>query len=134
MAPQHDLLAGLRWIDRPARESEITKAQSILQLQLPSEYLSVMREHDGGEGWVEDGEYLKLWPVSELITNNQALESHLLVPTTVLIGTNGGGELFGFQPLAGTYWSYPAVGLGSDSGKQLGSSWADFLRSLSSMA
>ena len=131
---EQDLLAKFRWANRPATEGEVEDAQSVLELQLPSEYLTVMRKHGGGEGWVEDGEYLKLWPVSELVANNRSLEAKRLVPGVVLIGTNGAGELFAYQSESGTYWGYPAVGLRADTGKVLGNSWQDFLRALSVMA
>src|SRR5579859_101260 len=83
------LLNGFRWAERGAEEFAIEYAQAELHASLPNDYLTVMRSHDGGEGWVGEGAYLRLWPIDELVPNNRALEARRLVPTAILFGTDG---------------------------------------------
>lgn len=80
---------------------------------LPEDYVEFMKSFDGAEGWVGD-EYLALWPSAELEANNATLDTEHLSPGLTLIGTDGGGEAYGFDlrnrcrvvrvPLVGLSW------------------------------
>jgi hypothetical protein len=124
------LLSELRWADRGADEFAIEAAQSQLGVRLPTDYLTVLRNHNGGEGWVGVGAYLRLWPIAELCENNRTLEAARLIPGMVLFGTDGADELYAVDPNSDTYFAYPAVGLSTDLGRKLGTSWESFLQTL----
>lgn len=69
---------------------------AIEDLCLPEDYLSVLSEFNGGEGFIGD-EYLILWKAEELITFNKEYEADKYAPGIFLFGSNGGGEGFGFD-------------------------------------
>jgi len=66
------------------------------RLELPDDYLSVLSECNGGEGFIGD-EYLILWKAEELVLLNQEYEVDKYAPEIFLFGSNGGGEGFGFD-------------------------------------
>lgn len=65
-------------------------------IPLPTDYLDFLRRHDGGEGFAGDG-YLILWRAGEVIANNQGYAVDEFAPGLFLIGSDGGGEAFGFD-------------------------------------
>lgn len=123
------LLSGFRWADEPASEAAVKRAQQELGT-LPGAYVDVMRQHNGGEGWVGEGAYLRLWPVEDLAEANRTLEAELLVPGVVLIGNDGADDVYGVELASGRYLVFPAVGLSADAGETLADSWESFLEAL----
>jgi hypothetical protein len=81
----------------PASLAEIEQCQSRLNFALPADYVALMREMNGGEGFVGEGGYLMLWPIEELIRHNLGYESTENVPGLFLFGSNGGGEAYAFD-------------------------------------
>lgn len=65
-------------------------------LELPSDFLSIYTDCNGGEGFIGD-EYLILWKGEELISFNEEYEVAKYAPDIFLFGSNGGGEGFGFD-------------------------------------
>jgi hypothetical protein len=129
----HDSERTFRWSDAGASESAVERAQADLQAALPGDYVMAMRAHNGGEGWIGQGAYLRLWPIEEVASNNETLGARDFVPGVTLIGTDGAGELFGVEAQSGRFMSYPAVGLEPDAGEPLGTSWEGFLRALAAV-
>jgi SMI1 / KNR4 family (SUKH-1) len=132
MSAGTDLLAGFDWAARGAEESEIAAAQSGLGVVLPPDYLVELRVHNGGEGWVGGQSYLRLWPVSQLVERNEALNTSIFVPGIILIGSDGADERYGIHidPDAVSYLAVPAVGMSAGLTRLLGGSWDDFLKAL----
>jgi hypothetical protein len=127
------LLTSFKWSSIAATDKAIRTTESALGVSLPTDYRRVLGEHDGGEGWVGDGAFLRLWPVTQLVEKNRELEANRLLPGVVLIGTDGGGELYAIETKASAYKRYPAVGLSRELGAQLGNSWDEFLAALAEM-
>lgn len=124
------LLSDFRWSEQGAGEASVKRAQAEFG-RLPDDYLDVLRAHDGGEGWVGEGAYLRLWPIPELEGRNQTLQAKQLVPGVVLIGTDGADDLYAIEPASGAYLIFPAVGLSASAGKKVAESWEGFLKALS---
>lgn len=71
-------------------------------LCLPEDFLSVLSDVDGGEGFIGE-EYLILWKAEELIPFNKEYEVEKYAPGIFLFGSNGGGEGFGFDTRSKPY-------------------------------
>lgn len=71
-------------------------------LCLPEDFLSVLSDVDGGEGFIGE-EYLILWRADELIPFNKEYEVEKYAPGIFLFGSNGGGEGFGFDTRSKPY-------------------------------
>jgi hypothetical protein len=52
---------------------------------------------NGGEGFMGENEYLRLWRVEELAEMDAGYEVAEVEPDLFLFGTNGGGEAFAFD-------------------------------------
>lgn len=78
----------------------------IYGVELPKEYVEFMKNHNGGEG--DAGEsWLVLFPIEELQEIND--EYHEFLPEgNIIIGSNGGGELFGVNSV-GQYFILPEM-------------------------
>jgi hypothetical protein len=126
-----DLLSDFRWVDRGATEEAISRAETEFGMKLPVEYLDVLRAHDGGEGWVGEGAYLRMWPIEDLVERNRVLEADQWVPGMVLIGTDGADDLYAIEPATGAFAVFPAVGLSASVRRPAGESWSAFLQTLS---
>jgi len=124
------MLQEFDWNDEPAAERVIQSAESRLGT-LPTEYLALMRLHNGGEGFVGEGSYLRLWPIEELVEKNRIL-APARPNNAVLIGSDGSDDLYAVQPTATghVFLMFPRIELTAES-KQLADSWAGFLEALS---
>lgn len=63
---------------------------------LPSDYVSFLNKHNGGEGFV-DNDYLIIWKIEELSIFNLEYEVGKYAPGIFLFGSSGGGEAYGFD-------------------------------------
>ncbi len=77
---------------------------------LPADFRAILSAHDGAEGWIGD-DYLALWPASDIIANNQALEVRPYLPDLLLFATDGGGEAYAFRVSAWSVVRVPLVGM-----------------------
>jgi hypothetical protein len=68
-----------------------------LGVDLPPDYRAFILEANGGEGFVNDGGYLKLWPIDEIESNNEQLHASEFAPDLVFFGSDGGGEGYAFD-------------------------------------
>jgi hypothetical protein len=76
---------------------DVEAAERDLGVRLPDDYRAFLRESDGIEGSSgPDGDYLMLWSAAELPTHNRGYQVSEFAPGLVLIGSNGGGDAFGF--------------------------------------
>jgi len=130
---EQELMGDFQWTDHGASDAAIDAAEAELGVKLPADYLAVIRAFDGGEGFVGEGAYLRLWPVEDLVERNRVLDAARLVPGEVLIGTDGADDLYAVEPSDGTYATYPAVGLSASLRRRTGGSWDEFLKVLSEM-
>ena len=79
------------YLEPPADECVVSELSSILGVDLPSDYLRFLRNHNGGEGFIGDN-YLVLWKAEELADFNREYEVEKYAPGIFLFGSDGGGE------------------------------------------
>jgi hypothetical protein len=123
----------LRVIGRTLRHdghaaAEVLSAIDIALGPLPRDYVDFIAEFDGAEGWVGD-EYVALWNAADLVRYNRDLRLDLDAPGLVLIGTNGGGEGFGFDRREGRFnvVMVPLIGVTWDLAIDQGPTFTDWL-------
>jgi hypothetical protein len=80
----------------PAGLEDIERTQRQLHFRLPNSYVEFLLSRDGGEGFI-GGSYLVLWRIEDLIAMNKAYNTATFAPDLLLIGSDGGGEAFGFD-------------------------------------
>jgi hypothetical protein len=90
-----DVLKGWE-LNAGASESSVRDAASSLGHGLPSDYVSFLHDHNGGEG-VIGVNYLILWKAEELSAFNHEYEVERYAPGLLLFGSDGGGEGYGFD-------------------------------------
>lgn len=89
-------LAGwkLRGPADPALVAEVVRR---LDIDLPNDYRTFLAEANGGEGFVGDGGFVRLWPIDEIESSNEELGVSEFAPDLVFFGTDGGGEGYAFD-------------------------------------
>jgi hypothetical protein len=102
---------------RPPATGEIIKAcEDALGNRLPDDYRSFLQTANGGEGFVGTNTYVILWGADELVPMNREYEVEDYAPGLLIIGSDGGGEAYGFDtrnpqwpvvqvPFVGMEWS-----------------------------
>lgn len=74
---------------------------------LPKDYIEFMKKHNGGEGDIGET-WLILYPLEELQEINDDYEIEEFLPGHIIIGSNGGGELYGIDN-KGNYFNVPVL-------------------------
>jgi hypothetical protein len=82
--------------DEPADAGVVDGLSASLGVALPSDYLSFLRQHNGGEGFIGDN-YIIFWKAEELADFNREYEVEKYAPGILLFGSDGGGEGYGFD-------------------------------------
>ena len=102
-----------------------------LGFELPGDYKKFLEAHNGGEGFVGDS-YLRLWPIDDLIGHNEDYQVQTYVPGFLAIGSNGGGEAYGFDTRTRSFGfvAVPFCGMDWDDALPMGTSFTDFLTRL----
>ena len=83
-------------LDPPADSGVVEGLYSNLGVTLPGDYLDFLRQHNGGEGFIEDN-YIVFWKAEELADFNREYEVEKYAPGILLFGSDGGGEGYGFD-------------------------------------
>ncbi len=107
-ARMRELLADVELV-QPATDDSVEKLVRSLGHDLPGDYLELIRESNGGEGFVGEVSYLMLWPVEEVIERNRRLELPERMPGVVLFGSNGGDAGYGYDTTTRDPGSMPIV-------------------------
>lgn len=76
-------------------------------VKLPQDYIDFMKEHNGGEGDIGES-WLVLYPMEELQKYNDDSEISEYLPNHIIIGGDGGEELYGITP-DGKYFNVPSM-------------------------
>lgn len=103
-----ELLSDFEWGEALPPE-ELTERLGTLGFHLPADYLEVLREGNGGEGFIGEVSYLMLWPVEEIVARNERLDLPRRMPGYLLFGSNGGDAGYGFDVRSGTSGDMPIV-------------------------
>lgn len=98
MSGPHSIITLTGLPPRPgASLAAIEAAERDLGARLPDDYKAFLGESDGLEGFTgPEGDYLMLYGTKELGEIHRGYEVVEFAPGLVLIGSNGGGDAFGF--------------------------------------
>jgi hypothetical protein len=80
----------------PANRDSIARCQAHIGFRLPTDYVQFLLQMNGGEGFVGKN-YLRAWPVEDLIKSNKDYHVDEAAPGLFLFGSNGGGEAYAFD-------------------------------------
>jgi hypothetical protein len=80
----------------PASHDAVARCQSKLRFLLPADYVQFIEQMNGGEGFVGKN-YLRAWPIEDLIQFNKEYLVDEAAPELFLFGSSGGGEAFAFD-------------------------------------
>ena len=81
--------------------------EKINEVVLPKDYVEFMKKHNGGEGDIGET-WLILYPLEELQEINDDYEIEEFLPGHIIIGSNGGGELYGID-INGNFFNVPVI-------------------------
>ena len=81
--------------------------EKIYDVVLPIDYIEFMKKHNGGEGDIGQT-WLILYPLEEIQKINDDYEIEEFLPGHIIIGSNGGGELYGIDG-KGNYFNVPVL-------------------------
>ena len=82
----------------PASEEAIAALVSAFTVELPDEYLSLLRLSDGGTAIISGyPEYVRVWSASRAVENNEGYEIERWLPGFAGFGDDGGLEMVGFD-------------------------------------
>ncbi len=81
----------------PARISDIRQFEMTLGRSLPADYTAFLLYANGGEGWVGDNGYIRLWRLEEILEANKGYGFDEFAPGLLAFASDGGGEAFAFD-------------------------------------
>jgi hypothetical protein len=117
-------------LNPPATAEEIAEAEEALNGAFPNEYRDFLRRASGGEGPLGDESYLILWSAAELAEHNKGYKvDPEYAPDLVLIGTDGGNEVFAIRPADGAFVAAPLIGMSPEAVRKRGSTMQEFVTS-----
>lgn len=97
-----------------------------------NDYLDFMRRHAGCDGPVGQDGYIRIWPLEEVISSTEQLQTDRFAPGLLLFAGDGGGEAYAFDRHAAGWpiVSAPMVGLSRKAMKPVANSFGEFVRKL----
>ena len=107
------------------------EALSALVGPFPDEYLTFLRRHNGGDGFIVSN-YLVLWKAEEIFPFNRDYQVEKWAPDLLVFGSNGGGEAFAFDKREHP-WSIvmvPFIGMELEVALPAGRTFSEFLHRL----
>jgi hypothetical protein len=110
MASHLDLLNKAN-IRKGADDNAIHEVEQQIGFSLPEAYVAFLRVTDGYEGPVGEA-YARMWGCAELIQANKDYEFSSFAPGYFAIGSDGGGESFGFNIESGEFFMIAFVSSG----------------------
>jgi hypothetical protein len=109
-------------------QEKFNNAISSINCRLPVDYIEFMRENNGGEGVIgENGWYVRLWPLEELIEANEDYNVDRFAPDLFLLGSDGGDTAFGLKREDGIFIEVPFIGMSNENAINRGENFSQFL-------
>lgn len=115
-----------------ASSTAISNLELLVRKRLPAAYIELMRRTNGVEGFLNEVNYLILWPVEDLAELNEGYGFKEFTPGLFAFGSNGGDAGYAFDtrnedmPVA----EVPFVEISLDDAKIVGANFEDFLMHL----
>jgi hypothetical protein len=112
-----------------ASERDIAEAERSIGRALPAGYRAFLGLSDGYDDVVGKG-HLSLWPVGQLALRNDMLDVARRIADLVLIGSNGGGTVYGIDWADGTpkFVCLPLASMQRAEIRPLAGTFEDFVR------
>jgi hypothetical protein len=116
-----------------APEGAIAEAERSIGRALPPGYRAFLGVSDGYDDVVGKG-HLSLWPAGQLALRNDMLEVSRRIADLVLIGSDGGGIVYGIEWAGGTpqFVRVPFASMQRDEVRVLAGTFEDFVRLVAS--
>jgi hypothetical protein len=122
-----------RFIKRSAVPSTtIADVEEVARFPLPEDYKKYLTSYDKFEGEIGP-EYLQLWDIDELIRLNIDYNAFELLPNTLMIGSNMGGEFIAVEFLDTDSYRVvlsPFIDMDSEYHIEIGNSFSDMVERL----
>lgn len=118
----------------PLNKEKFEKVIQSIDCKFPTGYLEFMRQYNGCEGGVLDGQWLVLWPIEELQSYNEMYGASEFAPELLLIGSNGGAIAYGIERKEGIFIKTEYVRMSKEDAVQVGNNFQEFLYSLANFA
>lgn len=87
-------------LNDPAPEGAVDEAERALGRKLPPDFCAFFAASDGYDDALGEA-HLSLWPVGQIPLRNEMFEVSRRVADLVLIGSNGGGAVYGIDWASG---------------------------------
>jgi hypothetical protein len=118
----------------PAEPKVIQQLLAESEIDLPEEYLTLLRHSNGGEGEldVEPG-WFQLWPAEQVVEFNRGYEVAKNAPGIFGFGSNGGGEMLAFDMRCGEPWRIvmiPFIPMRIEDAKVIADDFGTFVQSM----
>jgi hypothetical protein len=110
MLPIDALLGNFRPSSAPATVSEVSAVETALGMPVPHDLAEFLVTHGPGEGFVGTGCYLRINSPEEWLSAYKILEAAIYRPGLLIIGSDGGGQFFGFDQPSRQYVEVDAIG------------------------
>ena len=107
-------------------KAEIEEAEDLLRIGFPADLREFLIAYGGGEGWWGES-YLKLHGPAEMVEAAEGLQAELHYPDLLVIGSDGGGEMFALVRSTGRYVMTPFIGDEPSTRRDAGGSLAELL-------
>jgi len=120
--------------NEPLNKEKFDEVIHSIEGKLPADYLEFMRQYNGCEGGVLDGQWLVLWPIEELQNYNEMYGASEFAPELLLIGSNGGAIAYGIERKEGIFVKTEYVRMSKEDSVQVGNNFSEFLYSLANFA
>lgn len=115
--------------------SEQVLEEIVRHVNLPHDYIAILRLSNGMEGNINDIEYIRLWEAEKLLKNNQDYHIEEFVPGCFLIGSDRGETAYGLDlrltsPSYGYYLSRPFISVDWDEVTIMGATFSEFIEAI----
>lgn len=95
---------------------------------LPKDFLDFILNHDGGVGFLgKNCNYIELWSANNIATLNPYYPTEEFCQEIVIIGTDGGGTLYGFDIKTESFFESDVFQLTREQVKRRGRTFLDFI-------
>ncbi|GAB2464267.1 hypothetical protein GCM10011375_16410 [Hymenobacter qilianensis] len=108
----------------------VTRVLETLDFKLPDWYINELSKTHDLVFDFEDGKYLELWPIVEVLELNRAYNADEFYLNFILIGTDGGGEACAIEKQSGSVYFIPYIGCLPDDAIYVGKSLKDLIEYL----
>ncbi len=136
MTPAFDqLLHGMERHNR-ASDADLSELQSFAGVQLPADYVALLRHSDGTTGWLR-GRYLIIYSTRKVISVNRASKIKDVLPNWLIFASNGGGTSYLFDlntsQVSSPVYRCEDVDIGAESPELIATSIEEFIQSFGPM-